>query len=231
MVRTSNAERAAWDDTPEPLYWVAVRVLDLLVRVLFRLSIVGGEHLPRQGGAVLAPNHISALDPVVLAVAAHRLGRKVRFFALEILFRRPVLGWVLRESRQIPVYRGLGTVRATERISGALDAGELVVIYPEGTIARPGRRPPARRGVGRVVAECNVSVIPIAMWGMERRHGGYRLAIRRRAAVLFGAPMDLTPFQGHDDEQSYQEAADLILGRIRALEPAARRFTAPDVKG
>ncbi|MDP8978916.1 MAG: 1-acyl-sn-glycerol-3-phosphate acyltransferase, partial [Actinomycetota bacterium] len=76
----------------EPVYWLVIRLLDLFVHAAFRLSIVGGDAVPRSGPALVAANHVSHMDPVVLIVALHRLRRRVRFLAVEDVFRHPVAG-------------------------------------------------------------------------------------------------------------------------------------------
>jgi 1-acyl-sn-glycerol-3-phosphate acyltransferase len=89
---------------------------------------------------VLAANHVSFLDPLVLALALYDCGRrKVRFLALADLFDQPLVGWVLRGTRMIPVARGRGVDRMAEDAGAALEAGQAVLVYPEGTIVPPGQ--------------------------------------------------------------------------------------------
>jgi 1-acyl-sn-glycerol-3-phosphate acyltransferase len=205
----------------EPLYAVVIAVLAAAVRVAFRLRVLG--RLPERGPAVLAPNHLSYWDPVVLGVAAQRRGRRLRFFAQEPLFSKPVVGWILRTTRQIPVRRGLGPERATDAVRAALDAGEVVVIYPEGTIPRAGECPPPKRGIGLVAARCRVPVIPVAMWGVQPGRGVRRFLPRQPAAVLFGTPLDLERYAGASRPEDHLAASEQVLDAVRALLPQAQR--------
>jgi 1-acyl-sn-glycerol-3-phosphate acyltransferase len=131
------------------------------------------ERIPERGGALLAANHVSFLDPVVLAVALYDCGlRKVRFVALADLFDHPLVGWVLHGTRMIPVARGRGVERMAEEACAALEAGQAVLVYPEGTIVPPGQTRPARPGTGLVALRTSVPVLPIASHGVERRRRG-----------------------------------------------------------
>ncbi|HVM21222.1 MAG TPA: lysophospholipid acyltransferase family protein, partial [Egibacteraceae bacterium] len=134
---------------PEPLYPLLARAVGLLLRLVYRVRVGGGD-IPRSGPVLLAANHIAHLDPVVLAVTLHKRGRKTRFLAVSGLWSVPVVGWLLRVGRMVPVYRGGGVDRMTEDACVALDAGEAVLVYPEGTIADPTERVPARPGAGHL---------------------------------------------------------------------------------
>src|SRR5216117_2576998 len=81
-------------------------------RLGFRLRFLGLEHIPRSGGALLAYNHVSVLDPLMVMLGAARRGRPVRFLVLTDDSERPVVGWALRRTRQIPIKRGLGDWRS-----------------------------------------------------------------------------------------------------------------------
>lgn len=207
---------------PEPVYRLLATVLGLAMRILFRIRVEGAEHLPRRGAALLAPNHVSYIDPVVVGVSVTRLGRRVRFFAGEGGFAHPVAGPALRGAHQLPVRRGHGIGAATEPARAALAAGEVVVIYPEGTVPPSGTRPPARSGVGLLALRCRVPVIPVAQWGMHRRGGRYRPRPRRPAAVVLGPPVDLSAWEGRDDPEAHDAASEAVMAATRALLPRAQ---------
>jgi 1-acyl-sn-glycerol-3-phosphate acyltransferase len=148
---------------PERFYDLLAPLARLLVWLLADLRVVGAERVPARGGVLLAANHVSLLDPVVLAVALYDRGRrKVRFLAFADLFDHPLMGWVLRGTRMIPVARGRGAARMADDAGAALDAGQAVLVYPEGTIVPPGQTRPARPGAGLVAVRSSVPVLPIA---------------------------------------------------------------------
>jgi 1-acyl-sn-glycerol-3-phosphate acyltransferase len=135
---------------PELFYhFVVAPPVRLFVWALAEVRIVGTANLPRRGPVVVAANHVSRLDPFVLAVACYRLGRTARFLAVQGLFETPFVGWLLRWTRMIPVVRGGGAERLVADALPALAAGQLVLVYPEGTIPPPGETLPGGAGGGR----------------------------------------------------------------------------------
>src|SRR5215207_162233 len=157
---------ARWLSTirSEPVYACVAGALDLFVRLTCRLTIQGAQHLPPEGPAILVANHVSYLDPVVIGVVVNRLGRKPHFVAVDELFGKPVLGPVLRRIGQISLNSPGGALAAAGR---ALDNGNLVLIYPEGTIpSDPPVRP--RRGAVVLAVTRQVVIVPMATRGLER---------------------------------------------------------------
>lgn len=117
----------------------------------------------------------------------------------------------------IPVARGRGVARMADDACAALDAGQAVLVYPEGTIVPPGQRRPARPGAGLLALRASVPVLPIASRGLER-HPRRRLPpLRRRVTVVVGAPVDLSPWRGRLDRQSQLEASAALLASVQAL--------------
>jgi 1-acyl-sn-glycerol-3-phosphate acyltransferase len=188
------------------------------VWLLADLRVVGAERVPAHGGVLLAANHVSFLDPLVLAVAVYDRGRrKVRFLALADLFDHPLVGWVLRGTRMIPVARGRGVARMAEDACTALEAGQAVLVYPEGTIVPLGESRPARPGAGLVALRASVPVLPIASQGVERSRRRRLPRLRRRVTVVIGPPVDLSSWQGRLDRQAQLEASTALLASVQAL--------------
>jgi 1-acyl-sn-glycerol-3-phosphate acyltransferase len=209
---------AVWE-RPEPLYPVLAPVIDLFARVVLDLRVVGGDRLPRRGPVLLVANHVSWLDPPALFVVAHRLGRRLRFVALSTLFDVPVVGWLLRRGRMIAVARGSGADAMVRVASHALAAGQALLVYPEGTIPRPGSPVGGRPGAGLLALTIDAPVIPLASAGLERGRRWWML--RRPAVVVFGDPLDLTRWRGRVDRRAQLEASAALLDAVRALLPVA----------
>jgi 1-acyl-sn-glycerol-3-phosphate acyltransferase len=203
---------ARWLSTirSDPLYACVVAALDLFVRLTCRLTIQGTQHLPAEGAAIVVANHVSYLDPVVIGVVVHRLGRRPRFVAVAELFEKPVLGALLRRIGQIPLTSPRGALVEAGR---ALDNGDLVLIYPEGTIPRDSPVRP-RRGAVVLAVTRHVVVVPIATRGLERRRGR---RWRRDAVVGIGPPLDLTKHSGQT-AQDLDSAARSLLDSIYRLK-------------
>jgi 1-acyl-sn-glycerol-3-phosphate acyltransferase len=202
---------------PERVYDLLAPLARLLVWLLADLRVVGAERIPTHGGVLLAANHVSFLDPLVLALALYDCGRrKVRFLALADLFDQPLLGWLLRATQMIPVARGRGAARMADDACAALDAGQAVLVYPEGTIVPPGQTRPARPGAGLVALRASVPVLPVASCGAER-HRRRLPRLRRRVTVVIGPPVDLSPWRGRLDRQAQLEASAALLASMQAL--------------
>ncbi len=206
---------------------MAIPLVRGIARVTSTPDYRGRSGLPLRGGLVLAVNHISNLDPVLLARFVLELGRIPRFLAKSQLFDTPAVGTILRGARQIPVFRGTGN--AGEALSAAIDAlraGELVVIYPEGTITRDPHGWPmvARNGVARLALRAAVPVLPVAQWHRSGWHGG------RRYSVLVGSPLDVVPWQEARTTPSadaLQEVTSRVMRRVRDQLAELRGETPP----
>jgi glycerol-3-phosphate dehydrogenase (NAD(P)+) len=154
------------------VYWIVRGVLQPLMLVYFRLSRIGREHVPREGGVLLAPNHRSFLDPFVIGIC---VGRPVYFVAKRELFRARWQGWLLNCLGAFPVKRGESDEEAMETARLLLERGEMVLIFPEGTRIRRGSLGKPKRGVGRLALQTGVPVVPIAVTGSERARRGWRI--------------------------------------------------------
>ncbi|MFO8076137.1 MAG: lysophospholipid acyltransferase family protein [Actinomycetota bacterium] len=206
----------------EPLYDLTVGAMSAWVAVRFRLQVSGIGHVPGAGPVIFAPNHVSNEDPVVIGAVARRARRRLRAVALEGLFTRPLLGSVLRATRQIPIDRERARP-ALEAARSALAAGEALLLYPEGTVAR-GRPTRARAGVGILALETGAPVVPVTSAGVEPRGQGSRW--RRPAGVVVGPPVDLSPWAGDRGRSAAREVAEAVHEAIRAQLPAARGLAA-----
>lgn len=185
------------------------------VRPLLRVRVEGA--LPAQGPLIVAPNHISYLDPVNLGVTLDGLGRRPWFLVTPAVVELALVGGVMRRGGCIAAPRGSGT-RALSRASAVLADGGLVVVYPEGHIAPPGVRLRAKAGLGLLARLSGARVLPVGQWGMERGARRLAWARRRRAAVVFGEPV-APPQRGGD-----REFAEEVLTAVRALVPRAREL-------
>lgn len=200
-----------------------VTVLRPPLMVLTKRDWHGGEHVPAEGGCVLAVNHVSEFDPLPFAHYAYDHGRLPRFLGKAEVFQVPVLGRILTNAGQIPVYRK--TADASKAFSAAVDAvenGEAVVVYPEGTISRdPGLWPMrGKSGAARIALSTGRPVIPCAQWGPQDILAPYarrpRLFPRKTMRIRVGAPVDLSDFSHLPVEDLTPEVLHEATGRIMA---------------
>jgi 1-acyl-sn-glycerol-3-phosphate acyltransferase len=204
--------------------------------VLTRRHWRGAEHLPTTGGVILVANHLSYIDPLVLAHFVYDAGRWPQFLGKQGVFDVPMLGWALRRLRQIPVQRG--TVDAAKALSAArtaIEAGDVVVIYPEGTITKHPQLWPmrGRTGVARLWEETGAPVIPVVMWGPQDIHhpgtGKLRLRPRTPVTVIAGAPIDLSAYRRETPlpNATLHEVTQTVMLRLRDLLAEIRGGPAP----
>lgn len=248
---TAPRRRASPEKTRPSVFWPAAAIVVPLTGLLTRIEISGAEHLPVDGPYVLAPNHYSEFDPVVIAVATWRMGRAPRFMAKESLFRVPVLGALLRATGMVPVARASSASAAKQTIAQAEDLvehGRGVIVYPEGSLTRDPDLWPMRGKTGavRLALEGGIPVIPLATWGVQRvlpRYGKLSLwPPRKRVQVRVGPAVDLdayrrAPGSGSVGGTNLVAATDLVmadiaalLGELRGEHPPAERWN-PAVHG
>jgi 1-acyl-sn-glycerol-3-phosphate acyltransferase len=203
---------------PSPVY-LAIGVLTYLpVRLLFRLRTRGLENLPQSGGFVLAANHASNLDPWPLGLPLFPR-RWLRFMGKSELFN-PVLGPILRAGGVFPVRRGERDMGAIRTAVELCRAGEIVVMFPEGTRREKGlrKRHEARphTGAARIALEAGCPLVPAAIGGTDR--------IRRLAPlrVAYGPPVPLDDLAAQDSRDAAQEATERLMAEIRRLEESLR---------
>ena len=204
------------------------------MQLVGKYTLHGTENVPATGSVVIAPNHYSDIDPIVIGYALYRLKRMPRFLAKDSLFRVPVLGWMLTKAGQVPVQRAGGSgadpLAAARSIAAA---GHAVVIYPEGTLTRDPDLWPMRGKFGavRTALDAGVPLIPTVSWGAQRilpRYGRISLFPRKRVDVVFGAPLDLSPWAGRSsDSKALAEATLLLMNTLAAMVGELRHETPP----
>jgi 1-acyl-sn-glycerol-3-phosphate acyltransferase len=202
-------------------WWrVGLPIVAPFVRIMFRVRVDGTEHVPSTGPAILAFNHVSALDGPVLAI---ELGwhnkRESRFLVAAEFFRRRLIGWILRRYDQIPVRRGEGDGTALDAALTAVRGGVVLAIAPDGKVnGEPGSLLRIRSGVARVALPTGAPVVPVGIWGTQRRWPKSGLMWRRpwrpRLALVFGEPL-LPAGDIHDerDVEAFRERLREHLGR------------------
>ena len=204
-----------------------IAVVHPVASLMFRLRYRHAERLPATGPVLLVANHVSILDPLACARLVFDAGRLPHFLAKESVFRGYV-GTLLRSAGQIPVARFSDAAHeALDAAQADLRAGNLVVIYPEGSVTRDPEWWPmqARTGVARLALTTDAVVVPVAQWGPQRVHDYHtkklRLRLRAPAEYLVGEPVDLTDQRarvrdGHPLTAALlRETTDLIMTRVR----------------
>jgi 1-acyl-sn-glycerol-3-phosphate acyltransferase len=200
-----------------------LKLLEALFRILFTYHCDGQQHVPRQGPAVIAANHPSYLDPVLLSL---RVERPVRFMAWDALFRVPLLGRLLRAFGAFPVDTRRGQGRAAyEKARALVLEGELVGIFPEGRRSRAGWMEPAlREGAARLAWETGAPLVPATIAGAFRAWPHYQsLPNPARIRVRFHEPVDPAPFRAEPEDKALPALLDELRRRVeRSLLPGVK---------
>jgi len=213
----ANTLVALWIFTIVPEFFM--RFLSwVLVRALYRLRVRGIEqHVPDEGPALIVCNHVSYMDALILAAS---IPRPVRFVMYYKIFNIPVMRWIFRTAKAIPIAGAREDPellrRAFEEIDAALADGQLVGIFPEGALTKDGQIAPFKNGVERILERRPVPVVPMALRGMwasmwsrrDSRLGRMRVPRRFRAHVEVVAD---APVAGE------QATAAALEAKVRAL--------------
>jgi 1-acyl-sn-glycerol-3-phosphate acyltransferase len=201
------------EETP---FYRRLRLLAALPRAYFRFSVDGAERVPARGACVVAANHVSYLDPVVLAMACPR---PVRFLVDRGQYVRPLVHWIAVRTGAIPVENAPSDLGSLRRTLAALRDGSVVGIFPEGGRSDDGSLKPGRPGAALLALRAGVPLIPAAIVGAYEAYGRHhRFPRPRPVRVRFGAALDLPAgWQGPAAKHHAAEATALLMERIAAL--------------
>jgi 1-acyl-sn-glycerol-3-phosphate acyltransferase len=199
----------------------------LMTHVVYRVRLRGDAHLPVQGAAIVAANHVSYVDAVLLMAISPR---PIRFLMDHRIFAVPVLGWLFRLAKAIPVAPQkedpAAYERAFEQARAVLAEGDLLGIFPEGGITRDGQLQPFKGGIMKIVASHPAPVVPVSLrklWGstFSRIEGGqamarpFRRGIFSRVEVLVAEPIGPDRLTPEGLQQVIQQGLDVPLPRRR----------------
>ena len=205
----------------EPV-WGLARVILYPIRPAFRIRMAGKEHVPRQGAAILASNHVSVLDPLFMLWLGERTHRKPRFLAMAELWDNAFMRFFLVHTKMIPVTRdSFAAVGSLEPAQRALEEGECVAIYPEGRVSEDLEPLPGKTGVALLAGGSGVPVVPLGVWGAHRlwpKGRKRRLRLGVGITVAVGEPVHVRP------EDDVFEATDRIMAGVAAAVGTARRI-------
>jgi len=171
-------------------------------------QIEGREHIPAEGGFILAPNHISNLDPPVVGCACPRV---IHTMGKQELFRHQPLKWILEHLNGFPVNRGEMDMKAMKTALKVLKSGECLLLFPEGTRRKTGdpMRFKARAGVGMLAMKTKVPIVPAGIYGTEQR---------QKFIIRFGEPITPEMYaQYPQTAEGYQQLSDELMRRIAEL--------------
>ena len=221
-------------------YWfMKTIVAGPLLRTLFRPRLEGVENIPGTGPVILASNHLSFIDSVILPLV---IKRRIYFLAASTYFEGRGLGkwfvaWFLRATGMIPIDRSGGKASEASLKAGmsVLTKGDVLGIYPEGSRTRDGKLHRFRTGVARMALESGAAVVPVAMIDTDKvmpSEGDGRVRIQR-IGISFGPPLDFDEFYGKDrDHATLRIMTDRIMDAVLAMsgQEYSDEYTPPSRK-
>jgi 1-acyl-sn-glycerol-3-phosphate acyltransferase len=167
-----------------PTYAQVRHAFGALVRAIYRIEVVGADRMPATGPAIVTPNHESFLDAIILGAA---ISRELRFVAKAELWRSRLLAWMIEGLGAIPIERGHSDYLAAARVLKALEAGQAVVIFPQGAV-RDDRV--WKQGAAHAALMTGAPLVPVRLVGTARALSRGRIGFPR-LRVIVGKPIDV----------------------------------------
>ncbi|MCU0651286.1 MAG: 1-acyl-sn-glycerol-3-phosphate acyltransferase [Candidatus Omnitrophica bacterium] len=185
----------------------------VFLKLFCNFTVSGREFVPAKGGFLLATNHASNADPLVIGAACPK---PLHFMAKVELFKDPFFSWVLREVHAFPVKRGTGDIHAIREAIRRVRAGGGLLIFPEGGRSQDGQIGQGHEGIGFLAEKLNVPIVPAYIRGTDKvlPRGSSRVSAAR-VTVSFGKQILV------ERRMPYQAVADRIMEEIRRLSCAS----------
>jgi 1-acyl-sn-glycerol-3-phosphate acyltransferase len=186
------------------IYNFAIAVLRVLYKLLFRLEATGIEHVPKEGGVILASNHISNFDPPTIGIL---LDRKVHFMAKKELFEVWGFGWLITQLGAFPVKRGGVSKESIKNSLNILRSGKIMGIFPEGSRHDQGD---GKKGAASFALRSDAAIVPVAIVG------NYKLF--RKVRVIYGEPLDLAKYKENPSPDNVDLLTAELMNKITELK-------------
>lgn len=191
-------------------YKVLKPLAQLVNQICHRVTYVGQENIPEEGGFIICCNHMSNFDPIVLGSGVKR---PVHYMAKEELFENKALAWFLGHLNAFPVVRGKGDMRAVEYAERIIQEKMVLGIFPEGTRSKEYKPMRGKSGAALIAKQTGADVLPVSIYTDQNYKNGTRLTVR------FGKLIKNSEF-GFTEEGKSRELKDAthrIMGDITAL--------------
>ena len=199
------------------LYWVFRFLFKVSYGIFFRPEAFGTENVPSQGGAIIAANHLSYLDPPLVGIV---IKRRATYVARSSLYKIPLVGTFV-DSFSVLVDRTTPKPSSIKEVVRRLKAGELVVMFPEGSRSPQGDTTEAKRGVAAIAGMSGVPVIPAFIEGTDRALPvGAKFIRPAKVSIRFGRPLEMRA--GESGGEFQKRIAGEIMGEIRKLRDVER---------
>jgi len=193
-------------------------IIKISARLYLGLEVIGDRNIPQKGGVILAPNHPSDMDSFILGVSIS-MNRQLNTMGKIELFQKPLIGRFLRMLGAFPVARGAIDSEAIKIAVERLRMGNVVDIYPEGSVSLDGTLQPPKYGVGLVALMAKVPVVPVAIIGLHKVYPkGARFPKPHKVKVIFGKPLYFEEYYKNPlNKKNRMTVTEKIMREIRSL--------------
>jgi 1-acyl-sn-glycerol-3-phosphate acyltransferase len=203
-----------------PYYLTTILFSDLCLKELFNGKIYGQENIPRSGPFIVAPNHLSHLDPPLVGAAFRK--RELMFLARKTLFKPGFWNWLLSRINVIPVDKeNAADISAIKKTLALLKNGFGIAIFPEGTRSLDGSFGPAQPGIGFLACKSQVPIIPVRIFGTYEILKKYSICpnIRHTSAIVIDKPLLPEQYDHFKlSKERYLLTANYILDQIKQIQ-------------
>ena len=198
-------------------YTVGYNLSKLIARAYFSFEVVHRERIIETGGAILAMNHQSYLDPPLAGICCRR---EIHFLARKTLLDWPVLGPLLPKLNVVPVNQDRADMSALKTVIKLVRAGNCTIVFPEGGRTEDGKLQPAQPGLGLIIAKTLVPVVPMRIFGAyEAYPTGAKFPKLRPITIVVGEPIIFTQADlTGEGRELYQRLSERVMQRIAAIE-------------
>lgn len=199
------------------LYWIGRSICHITLLFFGRISSIGRKNVPKKGPVILAPNHISYVDPPATGCGIYR---PVRFMAKTELFEIPVLGKLIAGVGAFPVRQHTADRKALKRAIDLLGKGEVVCIFPEGTRSLDGKLMEPLPGLGMIAIKSKAPVVPVALIGTNKVIRPHSPLLHfGKIKIVFGKPITFDDlYERGMDKEALEEVGNRVMSAIAALQ-------------
>lgn len=201
-------------------YHLANAFFRLAFRVLLDYRVRGLEKVPREGPLIVAMNHASFMDPLMIGAF---IPRHVTMMGKVELFRKPIFGLLVRLYGAFPVRRGEGDLQAVRRSLEVLQAGGALLLAPEGTRSKDGTLQRGKEGTALMALRTDATIVPVAIWGPKHLWKNLARLRRTKTEMVVGEPFRLESPTPRPRREELRELTDEIMRRIAVLMPPELR--------
>lgn len=202
------------------VYITTITFFKVVFKVFFRGKVVGLENVPKEGGLILASNHVSHLDPPFIAASANR--HPVFSLARKTLFKKGIVNWFYKRLNMIPLDRERGSdLKALKTVFKRLEEGNILSLFPEGTRSLNGQPQSPKKGIGMIAHRSKAPVVPVRIFGSFEalQKGSKKPNWGQKITIVFGKPLHSKEFEDClKKEDRYQEISNRIMQAICSIQ-------------